>query len=267
MNRSHVTRLGVIIVCSVLIVLLTTTTMAPVASAQAEIVRVVVRVQPESPAPGDDVSVNVRVRGCPPGVARVEAYLSTNDGASQSAALMGRAPLITTMFFQSHAAIALPKAIEGWYGVRVVCGSFQPPRVSLPNTTFAVGAKPDKTSRLIGTSVIQGATLRLEGNGCPGTKVEYQVAKPGLHAGGFSADGSIVTTADGTWGGDITFPATLSPGAAEVRSRCVLTNRYGEVVTINYGGQSPVTVLRASETTLAPETTTAPTTPPVPGGP
>ncbi len=269
MNRSQLTRLGVAIVAGVLASLLTTTSTTQVASAQAEIVRVVVRVEPESPAPGDDVSVKVRVRGCPPGDARVEAYLSTSDGASQVAALMGRAPLITTMFFQAHATIALPQAIEGWYGVRVVCGSFKPARVPMPNTTFAVGAKPDKTSRLIGTSVIQGEKLRLEGNGCPGTQVEYQVIKAGLGAGGFTADGSIATNADATWGGDITFPGSLSPGAAEVRSRCVVTNRYGDIVTINYGERNPVTILSAPATTVAPTTvpTVAPTTPPTPAGP
>lgn len=240
---------------------------APSAGAQAENIRVTVRVEPETPDPGDDVSVQVRVRGCPPGDARVEAYLSTTDGATQSAALMGRAPLITTMFYQAHATIALPKAIEGWYGVRVVCGSYRPDRVPLPNTTFAVGAKPSKRSQLIGNSVIEGGVLRLEGDGCPGSKVEYQVAQTGLHAGAFIANGELATNADGTWGGDVTFPVTLAPGAAEVKARCVLQNRYGDVVTINYGGQTQVTVLRAPETTVPPAVTTPAATPTTPTGP
>ncbi|HKY15512.1 MAG TPA: hypothetical protein VJM33_11360, partial [Microthrixaceae bacterium] len=115
------------------------------AAAQAELVTVSVRTSPEIAEPGDDVTVQVRATGCPPGGSIVEVYLTSSDTASVAAALMAREEPPSTLFFRVYAEIELPNAVEGWYGVRVVCGQFRPERKPMANTTFRVGANPTKS--------------------------------------------------------------------------------------------------------------------------
>ena len=211
-------------------------------SAQATFVTVKVRTTPALPQPGDDVSVKVRIQGCSPGPALVQIYLTSDDGATVAATLMAQQDAGTSLMWRTVSEIALPQAIEGWYGIRVVCGAFRPARAPMANTFFAVGANPTKQSRLLATSVAPGGTLRMEGNGCPGPTVEYDVGQSGTTTGGFRASGNIPVGPDGTWGGDIQFPANLVPGTAQVRSRCVFQTAAGDTVYINYGGGTEVTV-------------------------
>jgi len=213
--------------------------------AQSSRVLVSVRTEPVLPQPGDDVSVRIRITGCPPGDAVAEIYLTTDDGTASTSAVMARSPAITSLVFRGHADLVLKKAIEGWYGVRVVCGTFRPERKPMANTSFAVGAKPTKESRVVGTSVTVGGSIRLEGDGCPGSKVEYQIVSTGLHVGAFLPTGELPVAPDGTWGGDVTMPSGVGPGSAQIRRRCVLKNQLGDTVTINYGDSSEISVLRS----------------------
>jgi hypothetical protein len=203
--------------------------------------------------------VKIRITGCPPGDALTEVYLTTDDGTASASALMARSQAITSLVFRAHADLVLKKAIEGWYGVRVVCGTFRPERKPMANTSFAVGAKPTKQSRVVGTSVTVGGSIRLEGDGCPGSKVEYQIVSTGLRVGPFVPTGELPVAADGTWGGDVTMPPAIGPGSAEIRRRCVLKNQLGDNVSINYGDSSEISVLRT-----APETSTTPAPTPAP---
>jgi len=223
----------------------------PSAGAQSQQVLVTVRTTPALPAANTDVKVSVRITGCPPSDAQVEIYLTTDDGATSSAALMERSAAITSLVFRAHADIVLSKAVEGWYGVRVVCGSFRPARRPMANTTFAVGANPTKESRVVGTSVAERGTIRLEGDGCPGTAVEYAVDQVELHDGPFVVAGTIPVAADGSWGGDVTMPDYVVPGSVEIKRRCVLKNQRGETISIAYPSGNDVTVTPAPSTTTA----------------
>ena len=221
------------------------------ADAQSRLVLVSVHTEPALPQPGQDVTAKIRINGCPPGDALVEIYLTTDDGVSSDAALMARKPAITSLVFRAHADVVLTNAVEGWYGVRVVCGSFRPERKPMANTSFAVGARPTKESTVAGSSVAVGGSLRVEGTGCAGTTVEYQVAQATLTPRPFEATGTFPVAADGSWGGDATFPPSITPGSATIRRRCVLQNQLGETVTINYRGGEQIMVL-AAPTTVAP---------------
>lgn len=246
---------GLVIVCALLFL-----GSATPSAAQSNRVLVSVRTEPVLPQPGVDVSVKIRITGCPPGEALTEVYLTTDDGTASTSAVMARSPAITSLVFRAHADLVLKKAIEGWYGVRVVCGTFRPERKPMANTSFAVGAKPTKESRVVGTSVTVGGSIRLEGDGCPGTKVEYQIVSTGLRVGPFVATGELPVAADGTWGGDVPMPPAIGPGSAEIRRRCVLKNQLGDTVTINYGDNSEISVLQTSPE--APEALGSPATSP-----
>jgi hypothetical protein len=219
------------------------------AGAQAAPVHVTTRTEPAVPDPGDDVSVKVRATGCPPGGALVEVYLTSTDGGSTAAALMARNEARSTLFFRVKTEVELPKALEGWYGVRVVCGQFRPPRLPMTGTTFRIGVNPDKEMRVPVTEVIEGRTIRIEGNGCSGTTVEYAFSQSGLHVSPFAPQGTIPVNPDGTWGADVVAPIDLAPGKAEIRARCGLVNQFGDQVWINYGGLVEIDVLRAPEVT------------------
>lgn len=222
------------------------------ASAQARLVNALVRTFPPRPDPGDDVTVLVGVTGCPAGAVTVEIYLTTSDGATQAATLMTRGAATTNLVHRTKAVLQLPEAIEGWYGARVLCGNFRPPKVAMTNTLFAVGSKPTKESNLAGNTVVAGGTLPFSGNGCPGTEVEYDISGGARWPGPFDPDGTIPVDPDGTWATDLLFPAETNPGPASVRARCVLENQFGEVVYIYYGGMTEVTVERPPPPTLAP---------------
>ncbi len=219
------------------------------AGAQSQQVLVTVRTSPALPAANTDVTVSIRITGCPPSDAQVEIYLTTDDGATSSAALMERSAAVTSLVFRAHAKIVLTKAVEGWYGVRVVCGSFRPARRPMANTTFAVGPNPTKESRVIGTTVAARGTIRIEGDGCPGTAVEYAVDQVELHDGPFVVAGTIPVAADGSWGGDVTLPDFVVPGSVEIKRRCVLKNQRGETISITYPSGDDITVTPAPSTT------------------
>lgn len=257
-----------LVACAALIVAITGLTgieslsRTPSAAAQSNLVQTVTRVRPVAPTPGDDIEVEVRITGCTER-ARAELYLTTDDGASQGATIMSAALSSTTLLYRTVATLRLSEAIEGWYGVRVVCGQYRPERGALPNTEFAVGAAADKASRIPITTATEGEPFRVEGTGCSGSAVEVDISQTGLKAAPFAADATLPTAADGTWGGDVVVPIEMSPGQGEVRSRCVVTLPGGRSVTVPYGGITEMTILRAPETTLPP----APVPPPVPAGP
>jgi len=218
---------------------------SPPVAAQARLVNALVHTFPSRPNPGDDVTVVVDVDGCPPGPVTAEIYLTTSDGASQAATLMTRRAAVTNLLFRTRATLALPDAIEGWYGIRVLCGNFRPPKEAMTNTLFAVGPKPTKESNLAGDSVRAGGTLPFSGNGCPGSTVEYDISAGARWPGPFESDGTIPVGPDGTWATDLLFPADINPGPASVRARCVLTNQYDETIYVYYGGMTEVTVERS----------------------
>lgn len=213
--------------------------------AQANLVTVGVRTTPALPEAGEDVRVAVRIAGCPPGVTDAEVYLSSDDGVTATATLMARAQARTSLLWRTRAIVDLPDALEGWYGVRVVCGNFRPARGPMANTYFVVGTDPTKEIRLGGTEVIEGGTLPLTGTGCPGSAVEYSITQAEVRLGPFIPQGTIPVNPDGTWAAEIVFPESLLPGPAEVRARCLFRNSLDLDVEINYGGSIPVRILRA----------------------
>ena len=223
---------------------------APVepAGAQAAPVNVSSRTVPAVADPGEDVKVKVRATGCPPGGALVEVYLTSNDGGATSAALMARNEARSTLFFRVKTEVDLPKALEGWYGVRVVCGQFRPARLPMTGTTFRIGVHPNKEMRVPSPQVVEGGSIHIEGDGCTGTNVEYSFSQSGLHSLPFTPQGSIPVNLDGTWAADVVAPIYLSPGKAELRARCGLINQFGDQVWINYGDAAEVDVLRAPVT-------------------
>lgn len=222
------------------------------AAAQASYVSVDVRTTPAIPQPGDDVTVTARVSQCPPGASLVQVLLSSNDADTTTAALMAEALARTSLLWRTRAVIDLPDAIEGWYGIRVQCGTFVPDHVPMANTYFAVGANPVKEARLSADRVEEGATLTYSGTGCPGSTVEYQVQQYTGRVGTFVPTGSIPVRPDGSWSADILFNEKLPPGLATVSARCTILNRYGQVVYITYGRPAQVTLLRAGEGGAAP---------------
>jgi hypothetical protein len=222
---------------------------APPVGAQAAPVLVTSRTDPEVPEPGQDVTVRVRATGCPPGGARVEVYLTSGDGASATAALMARNEARSTLFFRVRTEVELPDAIEGWYGVRVVCGQFRPAPLPMPGTTFRIGVRPTKTMSVGATQVIAGGTIPIAGNGCPGDNVEYSFSQDALRVNPFNPQGTLPVNPDGTWGGAIVAPASLLTGPAEIRVRCGLINQFGDQVWVNYGGQLEVEVVDPTRVT------------------
>jgi hypothetical protein len=224
----------------------------PRVGAQADLVRVSSRTIPEVPEAGDDVTVLVRATGCPPGGTIVELYRTSDDGATTANALMARDEPPSTLFFRVRAEIELPNAIEGWYGVRVVCGQFRPDRAPMANTTFRIGPGQAKQLRLSADVVTLGQTLRLDGTGCPGTTVEYDVTQSELKTSAFLPNGSFPVAFDGSWGGDVDFSANLVPGPAQVRARCLLRNQFGDQVVINYDGFVAVDLVRPTSATAVP---------------
>ena len=216
------------------------------ASAQARLVNALVHTVPERPQPGDDIVVTVNVTGCAPGDVTVEIYLTTSDGASRTATMMTRAAATTNLVFRTRSVLSLPDALAGWYGVRVLCGNFRPPKEPMANTLFSVGPSPTAVARLAATTVTLGGSVAFLGTGCAGSAVEYQMSQGAFPTGAFTPDGSLPVGADGSWTGEIAVPEEMSTGSATVRSRCVATNKYGDTVEVYYPSIDELTVAPAA---------------------
>jgi hypothetical protein len=204
-------------------------------SAQAAFVNASVRTDPPLPQPGQDVSVSVRVTGCPPGDTDVQILLAADAPGGVDGALMADAPARTSLLWRTKARIELTDAVQGWYGVRIQCGSYRPPQTAMANTAFAVGADPVATMSLSARSVNQGGSVTLSGDGCPGPSVDYEIAPRATVGEVFIATASIPTQADGTWSGQVPVPTQLDPGPVLVRARCVEVNQLGLTVYVSYG--------------------------------
>ncbi len=207
---------------------------------------------PARPAADQPVSVKVRAANCAgegttEGV-RAEVFVLGDDTSTASAALLGRATATTSMWFRATATVQIDAAPKGWYGVRVLCGSFRPARGALPGTTFAVGAEAVRTARAATDSVTAGGTVRVEGDGCSGPAVEYEVARGAVSTAAFQPAGSIPTTPDGTWSGDVTVPPQLPAGPATVRVRCLVEGIDGTQVELRYDEVPTITVVAAPTT-------------------
>lgn len=220
------------------------------AGAQAAPVRVRVSTTPARPAAGEQVEVRVRAANCAgegiiEGV-RAEVFVLGDDTSTASAALVGRGTATTSLWFRATAAIELEAPPKGWYGVRVLCGSFRPPRGALPGTTFAIGAEDTRTARALADSVPAGGTVRVEGGGCSGPAVEYEVARGAVSTAAFQPAGSIPTAPDGTWSGDVVVPPSMPAGPATVRVRCLVEGIDGTRVELRYDEVPTITVVEAT---------------------
>lgn len=238
---------------AVLAVVLTTLAIAAVAvvapsserdaAAQAKLVNAWVRTFPPKPEPGTDVTAVVGVEGCPTGPVTVEIYLTASDGSGEASTLVARAAATTSLVHRTRAVLSLPQAIEGWYGARVLCGTFRPPRSPMANTYFAVGTKPGKEARLADQQADIGTTVNYAGNGCSGAIVEYDIRQGDAVSAAFQVDGTIPVRADGTWSADIPIGTDLRPGTASIRARCILTDASGQRIEVYYGRASSLTLL------------------------
>lgn len=212
-------------------------------SGESRPVNVEISVSPEQPAAGDDVTVNVFAIGCPPQPFEVEVYLVTTDGSTRSAAVMGRSESRVTLLWGARAQVVLPAALDGWYGVRVQCGTFRPAKLPMANTTFAVGTAGTKSSTATPDTVDVGGTFTYLGNGCLGDVVDYDVTQTAGRQTAFTSEGTFPVDDNGDWGGEITLPAKIVAGSAEVRARCSVVNQYGETVYVYYVVLGGITVV------------------------
>lgn len=236
-------RLQLALGAAVALIAVTLTLSPPPAVAQASYVAVDVRTAPAVPQPGDNVTVSARITQCPPGATLVQVLLTSSDGHSTSAALMAESLARTSLLWRTRAVIPLTNAVEGWYGIRVQCGTFVPDHIPMANTYFAVGAQATKEVRLSANTVQRGNTLTLSGTGCPGPTVEYEVQQYSGRAGTFIPTGTIPVGTDHSWSAEIPFSTQLTPGLSVVSARCTIINQYGQVVFITYGRPLEVTVV------------------------
>lgn len=247
MPTPHVPRPALVsitaVVAALAAVLVGVTSAATPVSAQARNVLVAVRTTPALPRPGDDVTARVTIDGCPPGGVVVETYLHTTDGITPADTLMTRVNSQSSVLWRTRVDAAINGAFAGWYGIRVICGAFRPPKEPMANTWFAVGAGVERPSNLLAPTVAAGATLRYQGSGCPGPSVEYQLYQGGRRTLPWDTTATIPTDPGGTWGADVAFPATLDPGEALVRARCVVSSPFGQTTYVYYDPSS-VTVRR-----------------------
>ncbi len=210
-------------------------TSATPGAAQAAFVQVSVHVSPPLPQPGQTVTVTARVTGCPPGGTEVDVLMVANELEGVTGALMYAQIAPTSLLWRTKAQITLPNAIQGWYGVRVQCGTFHPDEVPMPNTTFAVGAVPVTTMALSSSTVASGGTVTLSGTNCPGSSVDYEVVPRNHYGDPFAVTASIPTGPGGSWSGQIQITPDYVPGPALVRARCVTQNALGIATYISYG--------------------------------
>ena len=215
------------------------------ADAQAARVHVSVRTSPALPAPGDDVAARVSISGCPPGGALIETFLTFDDGASQTSVRVARTAAQSSLLFSSNTVVQLHAAIEGWYGVRVICGDFRPARAPMTNSLFLVGATSTKTALVSTPNVVQGATFGYHGTGCKGARIEYSMYQVERNATPFTITGTIPVQADGTWLANLAVPSNLKPGPARIRARCVNELASGDKAYVYYSPDQDVTVVAA----------------------
>ncbi|HPB45363.1 MAG TPA: hypothetical protein PLP95_05870 [Microthrixaceae bacterium] len=200
------------------------------ASAQAVPVSVVVRTSPERPVPGDDVDVLVTVEGCPVGPITAEVYLETADGAKRSAVRIARAAVDTSVTMRSTGAVRLPDAFEGWYGVRVLCGTFRPPRRSMTATLFHVRSSEAMTLQAPEVQSLSDA-FTMSGQRCPGGTVEWMVNSGFGGTTPFDPDGTVLVDDSGTWTVNAPWPEAITLGPMRASARCgygldTMTPRY-----------------------------------------
>lgn len=198
------------------------------AGAQARPVNALVHTFPPRPEPGDDVVVRVDVTGCPPGPVTVEIHLATDDGANRYSTLMGRSAARTNLLGRTHGTVALTAALRGWYGARILCGSFRPPREPMTNTLFAVGPTPPPPATVETTTVARGDSVAYEGRDCAGALVEYSLTSGHRTPGRFDPDGSTLVGPDGSWRAEVVIPLDVPAGPMTLRARCVAANLLGE---------------------------------------
>ena len=219
--------------------------LAPFADAQARQVFASVRTSPPVPEPGDDVSARVSISGCPPGAALVETFLTFSDGATQTSVRVALTAANSSLLFASTAVVSLPAALEGWYGVRVICGDFRPARAPMTNTMFVVGPRPTEQALLDTPTVAQNATLAYHGDGCHGARIEYSVSQISRNASPFLVTGSIPVQLDGTWSGAVGLPLGLKAGQARIAARCVHELPSGDKAYVYFPGDDEFTVTAA----------------------
>jgi len=228
-----------------LVVILTVLELGPAdqsAGAQARPVLVDVRTTPELPEPGDDVAVRVSIQGCPPGPAAVEIYLETNDGVSRTTDLMARQPARTSMMWSLRTTLPLSDAAPGWYGVRVVCGTFRPAREPLATTRFVVGARPNGRVGVAAPEVPAGTSITVTGDQCRGDSADASLTSTADAIEEYEPDVEVLVSPDGTWSIDLPVPAGTRPGRVSVRARCLATNQYGRRIALPYQQWLVVTI-------------------------
>lgn len=194
---------------------------APEASGQSQPVLVTVRSSPERPEPGDEVDITATIEGCPVGPVTAEVYLETSDGAASEAALVARGAASTDVMLRTRATVRVPDAIEGWYGIRVLCATFRPPRHSMANTLTRVRPVTPSEFRVDGDRLSLAESPVLSGNGCPNATVQYMFQSGTGTLASFEPQGTIVTGADGTWSGPAPWGKGALAGPVIVRARCV----------------------------------------------
>lgn len=213
------------------------------AHAQARAVGVTSRVFPQDPQPGQDLRISVAVSACPVGPAIIEAYLTFGQSSARSVALMAKGRADETLGGLHRGELFIPKAFEGWYGIRVVCGTFVPDQVPMANTLFGVGKQTERTARTNSPVVTDGGSLTLEGVGCPGATVEWDIDKTGFSQAPFQTEGVVPVGTDQKWSTTLNFDKNLGLGKTEVRARCVLVNQYGTNVYVYYGDRIDVEIV------------------------
>lgn len=212
------------------------------AEAQARAVLATTHTTPRLPEPGDDVTVRVDVQGCPSGAAVVELYIETDDGVSRTTELMAREPVRTSMLWTAQATLRLLDAPGGWYGARVVCGTFRPPREPMVGTRFVVGARPTATVRLAATEVAAGGALTVFGTGCLGGAADAQLVPSAEAVEAYTPDVEVAVQTDGAWSITLDVPKGTRPGRVVVRARCLATNQYGRRITLPYANRLIATI-------------------------
>lgn len=192
------------------------------AAAQSQPVLVTVRSAPPRPEPGDDVTITASIEGCPVGPVTAEAYLETSNGTEREAVLVTRTAAVTDVLLRTVATLELPDAVEGWYGVRVLCGSYRPPRRSLANTLTHVRPTEPSTFDVEGDVVSLSTPPTLAGTGCFNGVVQYMYQNGFAAPTRFEEHGTIAPSTAGVWRGQAPVPEGIFPGPVMVRARCVV---------------------------------------------
>ncbi|NLA37727.1 MAG: hypothetical protein GX868_18845 [Actinobacteria bacterium] len=188
---------------------------------QSQPVLVTVRSVPERPVPGDEVDITATIEGCPVGPVTAEVYLETADGTVSEAALVARAAASTDVMLRTRATVRVPDAVEGWYGIRVLCATFRPPRHSMANTLTRVRPTEPSEFRVEGDRLSLAEAPVLTGNGCPNGTVQYMFQNGATFLAPFEAHGTIAAGSDGNWSGAAPWPKEALAGPMTVRARCV----------------------------------------------